>query len=457
MADSKDLKTEEATIITEKKQDENLEATDSSRITSQEKYIKTVFENCTQKEIWDNISGPQPRVSIYDPATGALTNHSEETHTNIRKRFIADDVIDMTFLQDLQPHQITPDNGIIKYVVQEPRDKDEDPPIDRAKARIVFEGRLPNGELLDRERNRKEVMAVKIFHDNYIKGIHLATLSMRRNEIAWFKFAPEYHYGVNGFGNVPSNTDLYYKIEMIDYKNPQKSLDAHDFEPRIKIFEECRVRANEFFHLKNYKAAMKELTRSINLLKAFPKALKKGLTQEQTQTLHYYDTVINNNYAMNCIKEGEMYNAQKHLEYVLKIDPNNIKALYRKGIVEMSLSNFDKARESFKKVIELEPQNKESIQKLRELENRKRKSKQKEMRLFSKVFEKMPEQEKEDEEMKIIHEKLNRKRRRDESEERKTRILEEENKDDEDDFSDDYCLVDPHELEKGVVLDNTRF
>ena len=433
--------------------------------TKTDKYIRNEFQGMSQKEVWDNISGPQPRVTIYNPATGETINPSEETSTAIRKRFIQDEVIDMSFLQEITPVNVTPDGGIVKYLVQEGKDTHEDPPMERARAKIMFEGRLPNGELLDKERNRKEISAVRILNDAYIKGIHLAILSMKRGEIAWFKFAPEYHYGPSGVGEIPPNTNLFYRIELLDYKNPQKSLDAHDFEPRIKIFEECRIRGNELYNNGEYRAALKELSRAVNLLKAFPKSLKKSLTPEQTQTLHHYEVVINNNYAMNCIKAGETYDAQKHLAHVLQIDPNNVKALYRKGIVEMKIANFEEARKNFKKCLEINPNDAESKKMLWQVDQKRANSKRKEMKMFEKIFEKLPEAEKEENELKAIEEKINRKKRRIEDEERKTRMKEEEEEkqhDDNDDIDEDeddfeYYRVDPSELEKGIILDNTKF
>ena len=92
-------------------------------------------------------------------------------------------------------------------------------------------------------------------------------------------------------------------------------------------------------------------------------------------------------------------------------------------------------------------------------------SKRKEMKMFEKIFEKLPEAEKEENELKAIEEKINRKKRRIEDEERKTRMKEEEEEkqhDDNDDIDEDeddfeYYRVDPSELEKGIILDNTKF
>ena len=55
-----------------------------------------------------------------------------------------------------------------------------------------------------------------------MKGFHYACKSMKRGEISWFKFSPDYHFGQNGVPEadppIPPNTSLYYKMILHDYK-----------------------------------------------------------------------------------------------------------------------------------------------------------------------------------------------------------------------------------------------
>jgi len=64
------------------------------------------------------------------------------------------------------------------------------------------------------------------------------------------------------------------------------------------------------------------------------------------------------NIALASIKMGEMGEAIKCCEKVLEKMPDNVKAMYRKGQALQQRKDFEEAIEAYKRVQEMEPENK---------------------------------------------------------------------------------------------------
>ena len=150
---------------------------------------------------------------------------------------MVDFTIDMSFLEDLKKEEIE-GGKIMKYIVREGKNLMQKKMEQGAKARIKFEGRTKDGELLDlkRDRNSERVLRVMI-PDELIWGFHVAVMSMKENEISWFRFPPEYHFYKYGNKTIPfpknegseknsetiaRNDPLFYKITLLEFNNPEK-------------------------------------------------------------------------------------------------------------------------------------------------------------------------------------------------------------------------------------------
>lgn len=93
-----------------------------------------------------------------------------------------------------------------------------------------------------------------------IEGLHLAIASMKIGEIAWYKFSPSYHYFNEKITNaiqqeidIDKTQSLFYKIELIDYKNNENNT----YEGRLEHYAYCRMKGNESFKENKYEEAFK--------------------------------------------------------------------------------------------------------------------------------------------------------------------------------------------------------
>ena len=92
-------------------------------------------------------------------------------------------------------------------------------------------------------------------------------------------------------------------------------------------------------------------------------APQDSLDPPQQAQLQEHSVAIHNNLALCYAKWADAENpsrldkALEHVEEVLKVDPTNAKALYRKGEICFRKGYLDDALEEFRKVLEQDPQN----------------------------------------------------------------------------------------------------
>jgi len=374
-----------------------------------------------------------PGCFLYDPANNEYKAlHPFKASTKI----IEDEFLDMSFLNNYTATPLVEDGGVIKYtdpavtVTQDEPIKDvtnnkkvenkEDPnlpPEPQARVRIRYEGRKENGELLDKLRDRKQLKAFKLNHDDMIPGMHYAAASLKRGETAWFKFMPEHHYGVEGMpGLVSPNSILYYKIEMVDFTNMKKNLANDDYNGRITMIAESREKGNEAFGKQDYDKAYKEYKKGLETAKNTPKTLMATLTEEQKDVLRDFQVKMANNAALVCIKKNKFKEGLDLVEIVLKIVPTNSKALFRKGQCLLELDNIEAAKKCFEEIMKFDEEAKVDCEKyLEKIERKKSQRLKNEKRRFEHVFKNILAEEEKEQNEKKIQEKLERKKEREQN------------------------------------------
>ena len=111
--------------------------------------------------------------------------------------------------------------------------------------------------------------------------------------------------------------------------------------------EEAKQRGNAHFRATNWAAAVKEYEEAV---KRAPK-----------------NATIRNNLAAALCKVGDFNGAKRQIDVALELDPKYVKAWVRKGDIEFLMKDNHKAMESYKKGLDLEPDNKACIEGLRKV------------------------------------------------------------------------------------------
>ncbi|GFS35071.1 sperm-associated antigen 1, partial [Trichonephila inaurata madagascariensis] len=119
---------------------------------------------------------------------------------------------------------------------------------------------------------------------------------------------------------------------------------------RERIANLERIKGNEAFKAQDYEEAVLYYTRSLSVLKT-PRTL--------------------NNRAQAYLKLKNYFAAVVDCNEVISLEPNNVKALFRRGIAHKEAEMFDLAAIDFEILLKLEPENKSAQDQLKQIENMK--------------------------------------------------------------------------------------
>ncbi|KAE8719369.1 Peptidyl-prolyl cis-trans isomerase D [Hibiscus syriacus] len=110
---------------------------------------------------------------------------------------------------------------------------------------------------------------------------------------------------------------------------------------------------NEHYKKQDYKMAHKKYRKALRYLDICWE--KEGIDEEKSSRLRKTKSQIFTNSSACKLKLGDLKGALLDTEFAMRDGENNVKALFRQGQANMALNDVDAAVESFKKALQLEP------------------------------------------------------------------------------------------------------
>ncbi|KAI4503599.1 hypothetical protein M0802_001002 [Mischocyttarus mexicanus] len=150
--------------------------------------------------------------------------------------------------------------------------------------------------------------------------------------------------------------DLEFTIELTQIILPneyEKETWQMTEDEKLKSVPDLKEKGNFLFKNKDYDKASEMYAKAIGILEQLMLAEKPN--DEEWLTLNKMKVPLLLNYAQCKLLNKEYYSVIEHCTTVLKIEPDNIKALYRRGKAYIGTWDEDKATKDLKKVTELDP------------------------------------------------------------------------------------------------------
>nr|KJB32427.1 hypothetical protein B456_005G240200 [Gossypium raimondii] len=116
--------------------------------------------------------------------------------------------------------------------------------------------------------------------------------------------------------------------------------------------ESIKAFGNEHYK-QDYKMALRKYRKALRYLDICWE--KDGIDEEKTSSLRKMKSQIFTNSSACKLKLGDLKGALLDTEFAMRDGDNNVKALFRQGQAHMALNDVDAAVESFKKALQLEP------------------------------------------------------------------------------------------------------
>ncbi|KAH8277976.1 hypothetical protein KR018_011951 [Drosophila ironensis] len=251
---------------------------------------------------------------------------------------------------------------------------------------INFTGKLDSGKVVEHE----EGFQCHVGDYEIVQGLDMVLPMLQVGEVAQVSVDPRFGYGSIGLKKesdseviVPSDANvctrllaplnfikqyvcfpqLTYEIELVSVKN-EDFADLKSFEIRRKYGTRKKERANFFYKRLEYNTAICLYKRALDFLDTRdgdPDAdfdhEDLELSNSDTQILLDDRLIVYNNLAMTQIKIAAYDAALESVEHVLRCQPNNSKALYRKGRILEGKMDTQGAIKLLQKVATLEPEN----------------------------------------------------------------------------------------------------
>ncbi|KAG8224205.1 hypothetical protein J437_LFUL002661 [Ladona fulva] len=180
-------------------------------------------------------------------------------------------------------------------------------------------------------------------------------------------------------------TDLEFTIELLKVESPdeyQKESWQMNEDEKVQRVGHLRNEGNELYKAKDFKAATDKYAEAIGMLEQL--MLKEKPGDEEWIALQKMKNPLLLNYSQCKLLEGDYYNVIEHCSDVLKSEPDNVKALFRRAKAHVGAWNPKEAKLDFQRAAELDSSLKgvvaEEIRKMEKMEKEKNKEDAKKFR-----------------------------------------------------------------------------
>ncbi|CAN4107661.1 unnamed protein product [Withania somnifera] len=154
----------------------------------------------------------------------------------------------------------------------------------------------------------------------------------------------------------------------------------------IIALESIKAFGNENFKKQDYKMALRKYRKALRYLDICWE--KEGIDEDRSAYLRRMKSQIFTNSSASKLKLGDLKGALLDADFAMRDGENNAKALFRQGQAHMALNDIDAAVESFKKALELEPNDGGIKNQLAAAKKKIADKREKEKKAFSRMFQK---------------------------------------------------------------------
>ncbi|XP_049931515.1 peptidyl-prolyl cis-trans isomerase FKBP65-like isoform X2 [Nymphaea colorata] len=152
---------------------------------------------------------------------------------------------------------------------------------------------------------------------------------------------------------VPAHSTLYYEVEMVDFTKVKESWDMEP-EEKIEYAGRRKEEGNAYFKAGKYERASLRFDMAVKYVE-----FESTFSEEQKKIGKFFKVTCSLNNAACKLKLKKYREAAKLCTNVLKLESQNVKALFRRAQAYIETTDFDLAELDLKKALEIDPDNRE--------------------------------------------------------------------------------------------------
>lgn len=254
---------------------------------------------------------------------------------------------------------------------------------------VSLEGTLNDGTVVDKYEGFK----FQLGDAEVIQGLDLAIPLMDIGEVADIFVGPRFGYGAIGRPpDIPPNSEITYRVHLLS-SEPEAAIETLPALERKRIGNQKRERGNWWYIRDEHNFAIQCYRRALDFLDdveggiiVVPDSEENKPNEDELQDLLEDRLKVYNNLAAAQMKIKAHDTALASVQNVLRCQPKNVKALFRKGKILAAKGDTEAAIPVLRLASHLEPESKVIHQELSRLVIQKKKDSEMEKNLYRKML-----------------------------------------------------------------------
>lgn len=149
-----------------------------------------------------------------------------------------------------------------------------------------------------------------------------------------------------------------FPVFPLDWDGCKEILTLND---KLNILKVIKEAGNHFYRLNDFEKCSHKYEKCTRYYKFFTESTTDKTEQRQLDEVQLMNL---NNLAATELKINSYEEVKATCDEAIKLEGNNVKAYYRRGIAHMKLKNYDSAVDDLSKALKLEPGNREVMKEL---------------------------------------------------------------------------------------------
>ncbi|KAL9673708.1 hypothetical protein QQ045_029969 [Rhodiola kirilowii] len=269
---------------------------------------------------------------------------------------------------------IAGDKKILKKITKAGEGLDQ--PNEGSLAKVIYNWQCEDGTVMERKGTVEQPFEYTCMGGRINESLDRAILTMRKGEHATVSI-----HGASAAA--PGSTVTFYEVELVDFTK-DKPLWKMDTLEKIQASEKTKCEGNELFKSGRLLLASSKYEKAAKYLE-----FDHSFTEEEKRRADALRVSCYINNAACKLKINELLGAAKQCTKALEVDPDNVKALYRRCKAYLRANEFEKAETDIRKALLIDPNDRDVKIAYREVIEKRKEHSICEAQIFSSMLARM--------------------------------------------------------------------
>ncbi|KAG1942742.1 peptidyl-prolyl cis-trans isomerase FKBP5 [Pimephales promelas] len=225
-------------------------------------------------------------------------------------------------------------------------------------------------------------------------GVDRAMEKIQKGECCLLYLKPRYGYGKEGKKeyDIGSNAELVYEVTLKDFEKAKESWEM-DLNEKLERVVLVKQKGTQYFKTGLYNHAVIQYQQIVNWLE-----MECGTDKEHLQAIQSFLLVAHLNLALCYLRLREYSQTVDNCNKVMELDPENEKALYRRGEARLLRNEFSLALVDFRKVLQVNSFNRAARSQIAICQRKIREHHERDKKIYANMFQRFAEHD-----AKVLH------------------------------------------------------